>query len=103
MKLIARHSTGFVYYVSMKGVTGTAITVTDDLREQVEALRRVASPLPVGVGFGIQTPEHVAEVATVADAVVVGSALVSLIDKNQDEPDLIERAGDFVRSLKSAL
>jgi tryptophan synthase alpha chain len=103
MKAIARRSTGFVYFVSLKGVTGVAIAVGPELREQVGLLRRIAEPLAVAVGFGIQTPEHVRAVGEIADAVVVGSALVRLVDKHRGDARLAERVGEFVRSLRAAL
>ncbi|MBN1868405.1 tryptophan synthase subunit alpha [Candidatus Sumerlaeota bacterium] len=103
MKEIAQRSTGFVYFVSLKGVTGVEIAVGPELRERVGLLRRIADPLPVAVGFGIQTPEHVRAVAQIADGVVVGSALVRLVDKHRGDAELTQRVGEFVRSLKSAL
>jgi len=103
MRMIAEHSTGFLYYVSLKGVTGVEITISPELREHVSTLRRLASPLPVAVGFGVQTPDHVAQLAAICDGVVVGSALIRLIDRHKNQPDLLERVGAFTRSLKAAL
>jgi len=67
---------GFVYYVSMTGITGSAEASATGLSEQVEAVRSAAN-LPVVVGFGIKTPERAAEIAAIADGVVVGSAIVA--------------------------
>ena len=103
MREIAERGSGFLYYISLKGVTGVEIKIDEDLREQVQRLRRIASPLPVAVGFGIQTPEHARAVADVADAVVVGSALIRLIDQNKDAPDLLDQVAQYTRSLKAAL
>jgi tryptophan synthase alpha chain len=103
MRQIAKKGSGFLYYISLKGVTGTAITVGDDLREGVETLRRVAAPLPVAVGFGVQTPEHAKAVAEIADGIVVGTALIKLVDAHRDSPDLAEKAADFTRALKAAI
>ncbi len=75
---ICRHSSGYVYYVSIKGVTGANTLNVEDVGAQVERLRQ-ATDLPIAVGFGIKTPEHAAAVARVADGVIVGSALVNLI------------------------
>jgi tryptophan synthase alpha chain len=102
MRMIARRSTGFVYYVSMKGVTGATISITSELQGHVQVLRE-ASSLPVAVGFGIRTPEHVAQVAAISDAVVVGSELVRRIGEDRNQRDLAEKVGSYIRSLKSAL
>jgi tryptophan synthase alpha chain len=75
LKLIAQRTAGFVYYVSVAGVTGVKAVDAGSVGPAVERIRRV-SGLPVAVGFGIRTPEQAAAVAKVADAVVVGSALV---------------------------
>ena len=103
MKMIAKRSTGFIYYISLMGVTGTAINISPELREHVETLRRFSAPLPVAVGFGVQTPDHVRGLASIGDAVIVGSALIRLIDQYKDKPDLLEQVGNFTRALKSAL
>jgi tryptophan synthase alpha chain len=103
MREIVARGSGFLYYISMKGVTGTEITIDGQLGQQVERLRQIADPLPVAVGFGIQTPEHVGAVAELADVVVVGSALIRLIDENRHAPDLLEKVSVYTRSLKAAL
>ncbi|HNY25846.1 MAG TPA: tryptophan synthase subunit alpha [Candidatus Sumerlaeota bacterium] len=103
MAEIARHGSGFLYYISLRGVTGTAIAVGDELREHVATLRKVAAPLPVAVGFGIQTPEHVRQVAEISPAVVVGSALIRLIGEQRNAPDLLDQVEAYCRSLKEAL
>src|SRR5262249_27614727 len=71
---IARSASGFLYYVSVTGVTGARNALDSDLASHMHALRSITD-LPIGVGFGISTPEQAAEVATLADAVIVGSAL----------------------------
>jgi tryptophan synthase alpha chain len=78
LQVIARRTSGFVYYVSVAGVTGTKEADADAVAPAVERLRRAAK-LPVAVGFGIKTPERAAAIAKVADAAVVGSALVDEI------------------------
>ena len=75
LKVVAGRTSGFVYYVSVAGVTGVKEAVASDVAPAVERVRR-ASGLPVAVGFGIKTPERAAEVARVSDAVVAGSVLV---------------------------
>jgi tryptophan synthase alpha chain len=78
LEVIARRTSGFVYYVSVAGVTGTKEADADAVAPAVERVRRAAK-LPVAVGFGIKTPERAAAIARVADAAVVGSALVDEI------------------------
>ncbi len=82
---IARAATGFVYYVSLEGVTGERDQMAGDIGQRVEAIRAHTS-LPVVVGFGISQPEHVAAVGRVCDGVVVGSALVNCVAANVDAP-----------------
>jgi tryptophan synthase alpha chain len=78
LPVVLRRTSGFVYYVAVSGVTGVKEADADAVRPAVERVRR-ASGLPVAVGFGIRTPERAAAVARIADAVVVGSALVDVI------------------------
>jgi tryptophan synthase alpha chain len=86
LEAIARHSKGFVYAISRVGVTGTQKSVAADAAELVARIRRFSGPagrgLPVAVGFGISNAEHVAQVAGFADAAVVGSAVVELIERS---------------------
>jgi tryptophan synthase alpha chain len=95
---IAKQARGFIYAVSRAGVTGARNEMTRDAEMLVKRVRSV-SDLPVAVGFGVSTAEQVREVWRFADAVVVGSALVSQIEKLADAPDLISRVGEFARSL----
>jgi len=93
---------GFLYVISRLGVTG----MRDSLAADVPALLarvRAASSLPIAVGFGISTPEHVAQACRAADAAVVGSALVDTIARNGDGRDVCERASEYVKWLKSGL
>jgi tryptophan synthase alpha chain len=93
---------GFVYYVSVTGVTGARTALPADLGEMVRRLRAI-SPVPVGVGFGISSPAQAAEVAEFADAVIVGSAISQIIEAHRGQSDLVPRVGEFVGSLKQAL
>ena len=82
---VVRRTSGFVYYVSVAGVTGVKEADAEAVRPAVERVR-AASGLPVAVGFGVKTPERAAAVAKVADAVVVGSALVEEIARGKGQP-----------------
>ena len=84
-------ASGFVYYVSIKGVTGAATLDTAAVADKMAAIRR-HTELPVGVGFGIKDAESAKRVGSVADAVVVGSVLVRQAEANQDNPEAISPA-----------
>ena len=102
IQLVASKGRGFIYYVSVTGVTGARQTLDRRLRAQVMRVRRATS-LPVGVGFGISTPAQAASIAGFADAAVVGSALVARIEKAQRNTEKAQRAGAFVAKLKRAM
>jgi tryptophan synthase alpha chain len=102
VRAIAKNATGFLYYVSREGVTGARESIADSLGEHVGELRK-CSALPIAVGFGISNPAQAREVAQVADAVVVGSAIVDLIAKHGMRLDLVEKVGSFARELATAI
>jgi tryptophan synthase alpha chain len=95
---LAQQASGFIYAVSRAGVTGPRNEMPRDAESLVKRVRAV-SDLPVAVGFGISTPEQVRHVWRFADAAVIGSALVSHIEKLAGSPDLVARVGEFARSL----
>jgi tryptophan synthase alpha chain len=101
LERIARHARGFIYVVSRAGVTGARDRMTRDAEALVKRVRRV-SDLPVAVGFGISTAEHVWQVWRFADAAVVGSAIVRELEKLSGRQDLVKRIGTFARSLVGA-
>jgi len=88
VKKVCESASGFVYYVSLKGVTGAATLDTAAVADKVQTIRTVTQ-LPIGVGFGIRDGESAARVAKMADAVIVGSALVGKIGALADTPDKI--------------
>lgn len=100
MKRITRLSRGFIYYVSVAGVTGARNSLPTDLADHVRRLRTVTDK-PVAVGFGISTPEHVRAVAEYADGAIVGSALVKKIHSFAGQPreQLVKATGDFIAEL----
>jgi tryptophan synthase alpha chain len=95
---IARQASGFIYAVSRAGVTGARNEMPRDAESLVKRVRAV-SDLPVAVGFGISTSEQVRQVWRFADAAVIGSALVSQIEKLAGSSDLVASVGEFARSL----
>jgi tryptophan synthase alpha chain len=102
MRKIARASEGFVYMVALTGVTGERIALAPELAQQVRALRAITTK-PVCVGFGIGTPEQAALVGQLADGVVVGSAIVRLVEQHASSTELLARVGDFIAGLKAPL
>jgi tryptophan synthase alpha chain len=102
LQLVARKGRGFIYYVSVTGVTGARRSLEDGLRARVEQVRK-ASALPVGVGFGISTPKQAAWIAGFADAAVVGSALVERIERTKGSEAKAKQAGAFIGQLKTAI
>lgn len=81
---VLEHASGFVYFVSITGITGTKVADASDVAHHVDRIR-AQTDLPVAVGFGIRTPEKAAEIAAVADAAVVGSALVDQVKENLND------------------
>jgi len=102
VKAIARVSRGFIYVVSLTGVTGERRELPPDLDGQLRMLRLVTTK-PVCVGFGVSTPEQVAAVGRIADGVVVGSAIVRAIEQHAGTAGLVDKLGDFIASLKQPL
>jgi tryptophan synthase alpha chain len=99
LALVAAHSTGFLYLVSLAGVTGARAQLASDLEEFVGRVRAVTT-LPLAVGFGISTPLQASQVGSLADGVIVGSALI-LAAGQSDQPE--QAAGAFVADYKEAL
>ena len=102
LKLVAEYSSGFVYLVSRTGVTGERDSLSASAAPLVEAMRRVTN-LPLAVGFGISKPQHAAEAGRLADAIVVGSAFVRLVEQFGDSPELEDRLESLARQLKGPL
>nr|WP_029933942.1 tryptophan synthase subunit alpha [Thiomicrospira pelophila] len=84
LKAVSEQGSGFVYYVSLKGVTGTGKLDAGNVKTQVELLKKQVN-LPVGIGFGIRDSESAYQMAQVGEAVIIGSALVNLIEQHQQE------------------
>ena len=97
----ARLGRGFLYGISRLGVTGTRDKVADGAEALANRMRSVTA-LPIALGFGISTPEHVRQIGKFADAAVVGSGLVGVIANAGNAPDLIERVESYVRWLNGS-
>ncbi|MCV6636836.1 tryptophan synthase subunit alpha [Candidatus Albibeggiatoa sp. nov. NOAA] len=101
IKKVAHYASGYLYYVSLKGVTGSANLDVNAVNEKMQQIRQ-HTDIPIGVGFGIKDPETAAKVAKVSDAVIVGSALVKRIE-TLPHGELLESMSDFVKSLRHAM
>lgn len=101
---IARLTTGFIYYVSVAGITGERKALPEDLKANVAWLR-TQTDLPICIGFGISSPDQVQELAEVADGLIVGSALVRRLADAANRPkgDVVKEVGDFIGELSGAL
>lgn len=107
LEVVLQGASGFIYYVSITGITGTRTATEEHLSEAIPRVR-AATDLPVAVGFGVRTPEHAAAVARHADAAVVASALIDTMAANLDEsgtlkPGTIEAVLDQVRALAAGV
>lgn len=102
LRLVAEHSSGFVYLVSRTGVTGERTSLSESVKPLVRHMREQTA-LPLAVGFGISSPKQVAEVAAIADGVAVGSAIVNCIARESAAPGVVSKLEDFTRELTKAL
>jgi len=103
MKQVAAAASGFVYYVSLRGVTGASHIDVNEVKQRLKMISGFTD-LPVAVGFGIHDAETAATVSQVADAVVVGSALVKRIAALADQPERINaEASEFISSLRKSI
>lgn len=102
-RLICEQASGYIYYVSLKGVTGSSALNVTEVANKLEMLRTVTD-LPIGVGFGIRDGASAAAVAAVADGVVVGSVLVNQIADHADQPDLARKGiTSIIGDMRSAM
>ncbi len=102
MRKIARATGSFIYMVSLTGVTGARTALPPELGRYLRALRGITTK-PICVGFGISTPEQAALVGRQADGVIVGSAIVDLVERHAGSHELLSTVGDFIAALKAPL
>ena len=98
LRKISDASAGFIYYVSLTGTTGTRKKLPKELSGSLREIKRITKK-PICVGFGISTPEQVKAISKLADGVIVGSAIIKVIEKNIGKSDLVKKAGKFVKHL----
>ena len=99
---VIRRTQGFIYYVSITGITGAKLQGLADIEKNVRALQK-KSKKPIAVGFGIATPEDAKCITSFADGVIVGSALVKKIAEYQQDPSLIQHVSTLIQQFKSAI
>jgi tryptophan synthase alpha chain len=101
VRMIASHASGFLYYISITGVTGTAKPHVEEVATDIKRIRTVTA-LPLVVGFGISTPQQAKEIAPYADGIVIGSAVVRMIEEHSDKFDLVTHVAHYARQMKEA-
>jgi len=99
---IAGQARGFIYLISITGVTGTARPDSENVKRDIPRIKAYTD-IPVVVGFGISTPGQAKEFAPLADGIVIGSAFVRLIDEHAESPDLVSRVSSLAREIKEAM
>jgi len=99
---VLENASGFLYYVSITGVTGTKSANIDEVGKHISEIKK-KTDLPVAVGFGIKTPQNAADMSKIADAVVVGSAIVENMKQNQEDSNISRIIADQVQALKQAV
>ena len=102
LEMLVRETRGFLYYVSLTGVTGARSQLAQGIEEQVQHAQSLGE-VPVCVGFGVSTPEHVAAIARYADGVIVGSAIVKLIEAAASPDEAVDDVAHLVDRLKAPL
>ncbi len=102
LKLVAGASSGFIYYVSVTGITGARKELPKGITDHIAQIRKV-SDLPIAVGFGVSSPAQAKMLAKIADGVVIGSALVSVVAKFGRSKNLLPALKKFVAPIKSAM
>ena len=102
VRLVGQYSTGFIYCVSVAGVTGVRSEIHQGLSHFIKMVRTYTDE-PLAVGFGISTPEQARQVAQMADGIIVGSALVDMIEKKKKPEEMMEDVSAFVRKMKNRI
>ena len=102
IRRIASLSSGFIYYVSLTGTTGARRSLPKELLNKVRQIKSITAK-PVCVGFGVSHPEQVRNISRVADGVIVGSAIIKIIERNLGRKDLVSKVAKFVAKLKQAI
>ncbi len=102
LRPITAHASGFLYYISITGITGTAAPKIGNIKTEVEKIHKITN-LPIAVGFGISQPSQAREIGRFADGVVIGSAVVRLIDENKNKRNLLAIVSGYIKNIKKEL
>jgi tryptophan synthase alpha chain len=102
-RFIARGASGFIYFVSLTGVTGARKSLPKELQSQLIKVKKIAGRIPVVAGFGVSTPQQVRFVSSACDGVIVGSAIVKKISESQNQAGLIKTVAHFAKRLKGGI
>ena len=101
IKSIANNSTGFVYYVTLRGVTGASNLNIDEITENIEEIKKYAS-VPTLAGFGIKSPDDARLLSSCSDGVIIGSSIVQMIEESSQSKEF-DRIGQYISELKQAI
>jgi tryptophan synthase alpha chain len=102
LRFLSKQTQGFLYYVSLTGITGASLKDFSEVRARLKMIRRMTDK-PVAIGFGITTPEQAKALGKLADGVIVGSAIVRLVEEHLEDPEILSVVAAFVKRLKQAL
>lgn len=102
IRMAVKASRGFIYYVSITGITGAKIADLDSVKSSIEVIKGFTDK-PVAVGFGISTAEEARRISEWADGIIVGSAVVRIIEENLGQPSLVSKVGGFVKTLSEGI
>lgn len=102
IKKIAALSRGFIYYVSLTGTTGARQSLPEELADKLRRIKEITTK-PVCVGFGVSSPAQAQQIAKIADGVIVGSAIIKIIEQNLGRSDLVDKVVEFTRALREAV
>ncbi|MGA1844791.1 MAG: tryptophan synthase subunit alpha [bacterium] len=102
IRLVAERSTGFIYYVSVTGVTGARDDLPDAIREHLSLIRTMTDK-PIAVGFGVSRPDQAARIAQWADGVIIGSAIIKILEEQDFSEGAVQAVGEFASTIKRAM
>ncbi|MBN1472040.1 MAG: tryptophan synthase subunit alpha [Syntrophaceae bacterium] len=102
LKKIVVKASGFLYYISITGITGTTAPKVENIKKEVGKIRNMTK-MPIAVGFGISKPEQAKAIGRFADGIVIGSAIVRLIDENKNNRNLLKIVSDYISDIKKEL
>jgi len=102
IKIVSKASSGFIYYVSLTGVTGARARLPQEIKNKIKGIKKFTDK-PVCVGFGVSGPGQASQMSEISDGVIVGSAVINIMHKNLGKKDLVKKVGKFIRSLSRAV